>query len=285
MNLSRNLNLNSTTQNEEIVPVQIRRGRVQSDLFNRDDYFIDGQINFRSGSQNRSGINLALWSWMSAFIDTLVLTSISCFGLILVSFLMKTPARELLKVISIEPVPQTYKILEKNISINKIQTKVKGLNIGIGNKKDTLFFTKNLDTVNHVVLSKLADKSNLIEVPIENLDTILLNSKTPSLLKIDVEGFEQEVINGATAVLANEGLKAIIIELNGSGERYGYKEEKIHQQLLANGFSPYLYKPFEREILSVNTFGNQNTIYLKDIEFVKARLKSAKNINIFSESF
>ncbi len=97
------LNSNSTPQNEEIVPVQIRRGRVQSDLFNRDDYFVDGQVNFRSGSQNRSGINLALWSWMSAFIDTLVLTSISCFGLILCSYLMKTPAREILKIISIEP--------------------------------------------------------------------------------------------------------------------------------------------------------------------------------------
>ncbi|MGZ3692279.1 MAG: RDD family protein, partial [Pseudobdellovibrio sp.] len=90
-------------QTEEIVPIQIRRGRVQGGLFNRDDYFIDSQVNFRSGSQNRSGINLALWSWMSAFIDTLVLTSISCFGLILFSFLMKTPAREILRGISIEP--------------------------------------------------------------------------------------------------------------------------------------------------------------------------------------
>ncbi|MGZ3727461.1 MAG: hypothetical protein ACXWQQ_16815, partial [Pseudobdellovibrio sp.] len=100
MNFSQNLQ-NSSPQTEEIVPIQIRRGRVQGGLFNRDDYFIDSQVNFRSGSQNRSGINLALWSWMSAFIDTLVLTSISCFGLILFSFLMKTPAREILRGISI----------------------------------------------------------------------------------------------------------------------------------------------------------------------------------------
>jgi hypothetical protein len=97
-----NPNPNSTPNSEEIVPVKIRHGRIQGDLFNRTDYFVDGNTGFRSGSQNRSGFNLVLWSWMSAFIDTLVLISISCFTLILFSALIKTPAREVLKVLSIE---------------------------------------------------------------------------------------------------------------------------------------------------------------------------------------
>jgi hypothetical protein len=97
-----NPNPNSAPNSEEIVPVKIRRGRIHGDLFNRTDYFVDGNTGFRSGSQNRSGFNLVLWSWMSAFIDTLVLISISCFTLILFSALIKTPAREVLKVLSIE---------------------------------------------------------------------------------------------------------------------------------------------------------------------------------------
>lgn len=97
------LNQNSDSLNNDIIPVEIRRGKLSDQLFKRDNYFLDGQINFRSGSQKRSGLNLTLWSWMSAFIDTLVLISITCFSLILFSFLMKTPARELLKLISIEP--------------------------------------------------------------------------------------------------------------------------------------------------------------------------------------
>ena len=40
---------------------------------------------------------------MSAFIDGLILISISCFAVILFSFLMRTPARDVLKFISIEP--------------------------------------------------------------------------------------------------------------------------------------------------------------------------------------
>ncbi len=74
-----------------------------TNIFKRTDYFTDQHTDFRSGSQNRSGLQLELWSWMSAFIDALVLTSISCFGLILFSVLMKTPAREMLKFLSIEP--------------------------------------------------------------------------------------------------------------------------------------------------------------------------------------
>lgn len=72
-------------------------------LFQRDDYFVEEGTGFRSGAQNRSGLKLALWSWMSAFIDTLVLVSISCFAIVLFSFLMKSPAREMLRFLAIEP--------------------------------------------------------------------------------------------------------------------------------------------------------------------------------------
>lgn len=72
-------------------------------VFKRDDYFIDDRINFHGGSQKRSGFKLTMWSWMSALIDSLILISISCFTVILFSFLMKTPARDLLKFVVVEP--------------------------------------------------------------------------------------------------------------------------------------------------------------------------------------
>ncbi len=80
-----------------------RKGLRRNDVFKRADYFIEDQVNFRSGSQNRSGFKLALWSWMSASIDGLIMLSISCFAMILFSFLMKTPARDVLKFMYVEP--------------------------------------------------------------------------------------------------------------------------------------------------------------------------------------
>ena len=186
--------------------------------------------------------------------------------------------------ICIEPVPKTFEILKKNISVNKLYNKVTPLNISVGSEKGVLSFTKNLDTVNHVIEdSNQPNFDEWIKVPCESLDLVLNGKQTPVLIKIDVEGFEQEVINGAGQLLANPTLKAIIIELNGSGGRYGYDETKIHRQLKSNGFNPYQYLPFTRELKTMEVFGNLNTIYLKDLPFVKVRLNTASPVEVFSE--
>jgi hypothetical protein len=72
-------------------------------IFKRADYFVEDNVDFRSGSKKRSGFKLVLWSWMSTLIDSLILISISCFCMILFSILMKTSARDVFKFISIEP--------------------------------------------------------------------------------------------------------------------------------------------------------------------------------------
>ncbi len=72
-------------------------------LFKRDNYFIEESLGFHGGPQFRSGFKLTLWSWMSAFIDTLILVSLSCFAVIMFSFIMKTPARELFSFLTFEP--------------------------------------------------------------------------------------------------------------------------------------------------------------------------------------
>jgi FkbM family methyltransferase len=188
--------------------------------------------------------------------------------------------------IAIEPVPQTFEILEKNITINELRQKVTALNIGIGSQNEILYFTRHLDVVNHVVLNHDVQQDlSLIQVTGTSLDELLKNRQSPSLIKIDVEGFEQEVMTGAAGLLNNTDLKAIIIELNGSGGRYGFDEKKIHEQLKGYGFNMYEYEPFSRTLLRITDFGNLNTIYIKDIDFVRARLKDADAINVFSEHY
>lgn len=183
------------------------------------------------------------------------------------------------KTIAIEPVPSTFKNLMDNILINNIQEKVNALNIGLGSKNGKLKFTKSFDSVNHVATE---NETDTIEVDIDTLDTILLKEQCPILLKIDVEGFETEVIKGADTTLLNKSLKAIIIELNGSGQRYGYDERQIHNKLLEHGFKPYNYNPKTRQLMELETFGTHNTIYLRDKEYVEERIKSARKIKIGS---
>ena len=179
--------------------------------------------------------------------------------------------------ISIEPLEDTFLILMDNIYINNIQDNVKAYNIGLGSKISKTHFTKSLDTINHVATKEEIDT---IEVKIDTLDNLLMNEQCPSLIKIDVEGYENEVINGAKKTLENQSLKAIIIELNGSGSRYGYDDENIHLKLLQYGFKPYCYNPNGKELKALKTFGNHNTLYLRDVNFIEERIKSSKRIKV-----
>lgn len=188
------------------------------------------------------------------------------------------------KVIAIEPIKSTFKILSQNILLNNSQNNVVLLNMGVGEKRQELLFSSSKDTVNHVLDEKIDItplESELVQV--ERLDEILLN-KNPTIIKIDVEGFETNVINGAFQVLSNINLKAIIIELNGTGFRYGFDDKLLHDKIISYGFTPYIYEPFERKLTKIENFGKHNTIYIRNIEFVNQRILSASRIKILNKS-
>lgn len=185
-----------------------------------------------------------------------------------------------------EPVPSTFRALEKNIAVNGISSLVKAFNMGVGSQKGTLLFTASFDTVNHVIPGFQREVSkNGIEVNVISIDELVNGNEVPLMIKIDVEGFETEVIRGMPSTLANEKLKAIIIELNGSGGRYGYEETDIHKELRKAGFAPYEYDPFMRKLKVLDTYGHFNTLYLRDLNFINERVLQGDKISLFSEIF
>ena len=93
-----------------------------------------------------------------------------------------------------------------------------------------------------------------------------------------------EVIKGAASLFADSRIKAIIIELNGLGARYGYRDETIHQKLLEFAFLPYQYDPFTRKLNSLNGWGTDNTIYIRDISFVEDRLSHSRRYKVLNHS-
>lgn len=173
--------------------------------------------------------------------------------------------------IAIEPIPSTYEHLKNNIAVNRMEDRVEALNIGLGSKHSTLLFTNTQDTVNHVAVDGEKDTT---EVSVQTLDGILKSCTCPLLIKIDVEGFETEVLLGGKNTLNNPDLKAVIIELNGSGARYGYKDADIHAMFITAGFRPYAYEPFTRQLTELNAYSDEsNTIYIRDVDFVKNRIR------------
>ncbi|MDB9775838.1 FkbM family methyltransferase [Vicingaceae bacterium] len=185
------------------------------------------------------------------------------------------------KSFSFEPSKITYERLSNNIFLNRIDTLVTPFNLGVSEKSETLNFSTGFDTVNHVTAKEMEYT--------EKIDTISLNEvcKTnnviPNLLKIDVEGFEFKVIAGASELLGSDQLNAIIIELNGSGPRYGFNEDEIHNTLTQYNYSPYFYNPISKCFHRLEKQNKiDNTLYIKNIEIAKKKVSDSKSYKIMN---
>jgi FkbM family methyltransferase len=188
------------------------------------------------------------------------------------------------RCVSIEPIPATYSRLIDNVNLNGIRENVEALNIGIGDENRLLNFTTALGSQNHAVMRR-ADQVEAVEVPIKKLDDVV-GEREPLLLKIDVEGFETAVIAGAKKVLSRESLLAIIIEMTGNGERYGYHEQALHSSLVGYGFRPFVYSPCKRELILLNGVNqrSENTLYIRDVPQVLERVQSAAEFSVNGET-
>jgi FkbM family methyltransferase len=187
--------------------------------------------------------------------------------------------------VAFEPVPSTYKRLVENMRLNHLDEKVKCINKGVGAQQGTIAFTSDSDTTNHALASG-EQCDNKVTVEVTTLDTALAGEH-PSLIKIDVEGYETPVLEGAREILENQTLNAVIMELNGSGSRYGFDESKILELMLRNGFKTYSYNPFTRKLINLEgkNLESGNTLFIRDKSIVEDRLRVASKVTINGRQF
>jgi FkbM family methyltransferase len=183
------------------------------------------------------------------------------------------------KLMSFEPVPSTFKRLEVNLQLNGLSAK-SAVNMGVGGQLGELRFSSDLDTVNHVLP---AQSTKGVVVPVTTLDEVV-KSAPQILIKIDVEGYEMEVIRGARQTLKD--CLGIMVELNGAGEAYGHSDESIRCELNGLGFVEVDYNPFNRELESRRGQGD-NALFVRevDLEVMKARLSSASQFRVRGVEF
>jgi FkbM family methyltransferase len=182
--------------------------------------------------------------------------------------------------IAIEPVPSSASRLIENIRLNRLEDSVRIIEKGVGDKRDNLYFSSDQDTTNHVLTSKSSKTDIVIEVV--KLDEIDRKAK-PTVVKIDVEGYEVPVLRGMKKILGKTSLKALIVEMNGSGNRYGFEEKEVLKIMKANNFKPFVYDPFRKKLNSseAQRVSENNTLFIRDISFVQNRLKKSKSFMVF----
>lgn len=176
--------------------------------------------------------------------------------------------------VTLEPVPQTFERLQRNININDISNLVDARCCAVGAINGAIKFSSDCDTTNQVV----DDKYNgaWVEVPVLSLDEILQTLK-PTLIKIDVEGYEPEVIEGAKETLKSDSLLAILLETVNA---------EIENALKANGFIFASYDPFTRKVSTSNVnHVSNNYLWIKNVDQVVARCQAAPKFQALGIKF
>ncbi len=179
-----------------------------------------------------------------------------------------------------EPVPATFERLRANLELNDIAGRVAALNVGVSDEAGALAFTAGENACNHVLASD-EQAAGAVRVEVVPLDTALGDAE-PTMIKIDVEGFETRVLRGADATLRKPSLHSVIMELNGSGRRYGFADADVVATMAEYGFSTCAYDPFTRELrdLGGGRADGGNTLFVRDLPRVRARLSAAPKVSV-----
>jgi len=120
-----------------------------------------------------------------------------------------------------------------------------------------------LDTTNRIVPS-LSEASR--EVMLCSIDAIV-SDRRPTVIKIDVEGYESEVLKGARETLKRKSLLAVETETSDS---------EVITALADAGFERWYYDPacrqLSKEMLEISS---SYTLYLRDVACVRRRVAEA----------
>jgi len=145
-------------------------------------------------------------------------------------------------VISIEPDHDTVKSLKENINLNNFRNCLI-LEKAIGEKVETKVLYKINDEDVYAYLDPFVENKKLkkhSEIQVTTIDVVISsnNIDTVNLLKIDVEGFEHEVLLGCENSLKQDKIKKIIVELHPQYLKSKGKDEAlIYSFLKQHGFT------------------------------------------------
>ncbi len=117
------------------------------------------------------------------------------------------------RVLAIEPDPENFHWLNRNLHLNGC-TNVSAFQIALGNDEGEADLWLSRYSGEHSLIPNIDVEADSIKVPVSTLDSFLDEYPRMDMIKIDVEGFERAVLEGARNVLADAGLKVILCELH-----------------------------------------------------------------------
>lgn len=187
------------------------------------------------------------------------------------------------RVLAFEPQRLVFQTLCGNIAINSLQN-VECFNCGVSSKPGTLFVPSPApDRTNNFGGIRMNDRQQGQRVPVVTLDQIF-NYPRLDLIKIDVEGMEQDVIQGGAGLINK--FKPILYVENDQKE----KSKPLIELIQSFGYKlywhlPFLFNPKNHAQDGQNIFGRTVSVNMvaihESVETVITGFKSVMDSDYF----
>jgi FkbM family methyltransferase len=159
------------------------------------------------------------------------------------------------KVWTFEPEIENYLCAQKTIELNELKN-IEIYNCALGSKQEKLFLKVRQ---NHQKLGVRSEMQNPVEVTpsedlqltdVSKLDDLIPKDANISIIHLDVEGYEHEVLKGAHNIISQYA-PLIILEIHSEALKYNDMMEKMN------------YLPFKHLIYDAGPMVFVNTVYRK----------------------
>lgn len=130
------------------------------------------------------------------------------------------------KTIAFEPSTSSLRILSRNIFINNLQNQISIFPVALTNKSNVFLNMKENNFIEGSAMNSFGEdwdfegkkfKSNMSYNTFGTTINYLIENKIltiPNYIKIDVDGLEHLILEGASKILNNKKLKSLSVELN-----------------------------------------------------------------------
>ena len=140
-----------------------------------------------------------------------------------------------IRIHSFEPNSETFRLLLKNVRYNGAGQKITANCKALGETRGKVYFTKNLDTGNHI---DGASGSDVVEVECTTIDAYVAEQGIQKIdfMKCDVEGAELLVLRGAEKTIVRHKPKILLEVFDSWTRRFSYSPSDIDSLLTKLGY-------------------------------------------------
>jgi FkbM family methyltransferase len=179
------------------------------------------------------------------------------------------------RIIAFEPDAANHERLRAQLDLNGLPARVEVERIALSDRAGEVRLSQGADMTNHLVIG--TESTPFTVVRAETLDGFCRDRGVERIafMKIDVEGAEQLVLEGARGMLGEHRVDALQLEFNQQANARGLDGSRVVQLLNGHGYRLFRFDAASGSLTPVSEVmwsGHENLYALHDVEQVRARL-------------